>query len=115
VLSDAFLQDTVSPRTGSTSSNSKYRQEEPLRGKCIGNALQYSSVSSYSYTVKFIDCFDLCMIHSVHMTSMTPVHPGEGSSSVALLKVSSLFPVKGCLGVFPDVRFWDRDVYVYRL
>jgi len=30
------------------------------------------------------------------------VHPGEGSS-VALLKVSSLFfPLKGCLAVFPD-------------
>jgi len=25
------------------------------------------------------------------MTSIAPVHPGEGSSSVALLKVSSLF------------------------
>jgi len=37
-------------------------------------------------------CFDLCiMIPSVHMTSIAPVHPGEGASSVALLKVSSLF------------------------
>jgi len=49
-------------------------------------------------------CFDLCiMIHSVHITSITPVHPEEGSSSVALLKVSSLFfPMKVFLGVFPD-------------
>jgi len=28
---------------------------------------------------------------SGHMTSIVSVHPGEGSSSVALLKVSSLF------------------------
>jgi len=31
------------------------------------------------------------MIPSVHMTSIAPVHLGEGSSSVALLKVYSLF------------------------
>jgi len=31
------------------------------------------------------------MIPSGHMTSIAPVHPGEGSSSVALLKGSSLF------------------------
>jgi len=28
---------------------------------------------------------------SVHMASIAPVHPGEGSSSVALLKVFSFF------------------------
>jgi len=41
-----------------------------------------------------IHCTCLCnfvMIHSGHMTSIAPVHPGEGSSSVALLNVSSLF------------------------
>jgi len=47
---------------------------------------------------------------SGHMTSITPVHPGEGSSSVALLKGSSLFfPVKGCLGVVPDPMWGQRS------
>jgi len=63
-------------------------------------------------------CFDDArplVIPSVHMKSIASVRPGEGSSSVALLKVSSLFfPVKGFLlflGVFPDpMRSWDRDV-----
>jgi len=46
---------------------------------------------------------DCVMIPSGHMTSVACVHPGEGSSSVALLKVSSLF--------FPTERvfsiFWE--------
>jgi len=47
---------------------------------------------SYSLIVLLVLCFNLCiMIPSVHMASITPVHPGEGSSSVALLKVSSPF------------------------
>jgi len=44
-----------------------------------------------------------------------PVHPGEGSASVALLKVSSLFfPREGLFGSFywSDARFWDWDVYM---
>jgi len=46
---------------------------------------------SYSLIVLLL-CFNLCiMIPSVHITYITPVHPGEWSSSVALLKVSSLF------------------------
>jgi len=36
------------------------------------------------------------------MTSIAPVHPGEGSSSVALLKVYSLFPPEGLMGGVPD-------------
>jgi len=55
------------------------------------------------------------MIPSGHMTSIASVHPGEGSSSVALLKVSShCFHVKvfflsnGSFSWF-DVRSWDRD------
>jgi len=44
-------------------------------------------------------CFNVCvMIPSGHMTSMTPVHPGDGSSSVALLKGSDLFSPEGLLG-----------------
>jgi len=44
------------------------------------------------------------------MTSVASVHPGEGSSSVALLEVSSLF--KKNLGSFSstDVRSKVRDV-----
>jgi len=65
----------------------------------------YSYTLSYSLIVLLL-CFNLyVMIPSVHMTSIAPVHPGEGSSSVALLKVSSLFsPMKGCLGVVPDPK-----------
>jgi len=38
------------------------------------------------------------------------VHTGEGSSSVALLKVSSIFfLVKGYLGVFPDPMWGQRS------
>jgi len=44
-------------------------------------------------------CNESFCTHDVYSS----VHLGEGSSSVALLKVSSLFaPVKGCLGVVPD-------------
>jgi len=51
----------------------------------------YSYTLSYSLIVLLL-CFNLCvMISSVHITSIAPVHPGEGSSSLALLKVSSLF------------------------
>jgi len=45
--------------------------------------------------IELLLCFNLCMIPSVHITSITPVHPGEGSSSVAHLKVSSLFLSEG--------------------
>jgi len=53
--------------------------------------------TNYSYTLSYslnvlLRCFNLCiMIPSLHMASIASVHPGEGSSSVALLKVSSLF------------------------
>jgi len=54
-------------------------------------------------------------VHSGHMTSIASVHPGEGSSSVALLKVFPFFPQESFF-LFPwsfswsDVRSWDRDV-----
>jgi len=52
-------------------------------------------------------CCNSVMIPSLHMTSLASVHPGEGSSSVALLNISSLFSLwKGFfyfLGVFPDL------------
>jgi len=66
-------------------------------------------------------CCNSVMIPSGYMTSIAPVHPGEGSSSVALLKVSSLFSqwmfFLYLLGVFPDPK-WDSGsgmTYVYRL
>jgi len=58
--------------------------------------------SCHSHWISLYNCV---MIPSVHMTSLAYVHPGEGSSSVALLKVSSLFPLKGFFffwEVFPD-------------
>jgi len=51
----------------------------------------YSYTLSYSLIVLLL-CFNLCiMIPSVHITYITPVNLGEVSSSVALLKVYSLF------------------------
>jgi len=73
----------------------------------------------HAYSEIFIHCHThwmfLCnsvMIPSGHMTSMSSIHPGEGSSSVALLKGSSLFsPWKlfSIVGSFSwsDVRSWD--------
>jgi len=78
--------------------------------------------TNYSYTLSnslivLLLCFNLSvMISSVHITSI--VHPGEGSSSVALLKGSSLFfPREGLFGSFSwsDVRSKVTDVYMYRL
>jgi len=42
-------------------------------------------------SVFFIECVVTLICPSVHITSIAPVHLGEGFSSVALLKVSSLF------------------------
>jgi len=51
---------------------------------------------SFIHSVILIECVLTLKIPSVHMTYIASVHPGEGSSSVALLKVSSLFfSVKG--------------------
>jgi len=58
------------------------------------------------------------MIPSGHMTCIAPVHPGEGSSSVALLKVSSLFSLRKFLLIgsfsWSDVRTKVRDVVCVR-
>jgi len=62
--------------------------------------------TNYSYTVIFIECILTLVCPSVHITSIASVHPGEGSSSIALLKVSSIFSLWKFffyfLGVFPD-------------
>jgi len=56
----------------------------------------YSYTLSYSLNV-FLLCNDSFWSHDIYCF----VHPGEGSSSVALLKGSSLFSLwKGCLVVF---------------
>jgi len=54
----------------------------------------------FRHSVIFIECVLTLICPSGHMTSITPVHPGEGSSSVALLKASSLFPREGLFGSF---------------
>jgi len=66
-------------------------------------------------------CCRSVMFPSGHMTSLASVHPGEGSSSVALLKVSSLFFSRErffyFLIVIPD-PMWGPGTgmsYVYRL
>jgi len=45
---------------------------------------------------------------SVHMASIASVHPGEGSSSVALLKVSSLFFPSEFFFYFWGIFFLNR-------
>jgi len=59
-------------------------------------------------------CCNSVIIPSLHMSSIASVHPEEGSSSVALLKVYSLFfPVKVFFSVsweFFLIRCEDRDV-----
>jgi len=71
--------------------------------------VEYADYQLFTHSVIFIVlllCFNVCvMIPSGHMTSMTPVHPGEGSSSV-LSRVLHFFSPKGSK---------VRDVYVYRL
>jgi len=44
----------------------------------------------FIHSVISIECVLTLICPSVHMASVAPVHPGERSSSVALLKVSSL-------------------------
>jgi len=49
-------------------------------------------IHSDIFIVLFL-CFNQCvMIPSGHMTSMTPVHPGEGSSSVLASRVLTFYP-----------------------
>jgi len=69
-----------------------------------------------TYHTHLICLCNSVMFPSVHMTYIAFVHQGEGSSSVALLKVSSLsFTVKGFFLFvvsfsWSDVRSWDRGM-----
>jgi len=68
--------------------------------------VEYADYQLFIHSVIFIVlflCFNECvMIPSGHMTSVTPVHPGEGSSSVLSSRGLHFYPLKGCLGVVPD-------------
>jgi len=65
----------------------------------VGTSCAYYELHS----VIFIECILTLNLSFWSHDIYCSVHPREGSSSVALLKVSSLFfPLKGYLGVFPD-------------
>jgi len=58
------------------------------RGPCL--------LPTIIHSIILIECVVTVKIPSGHMTYFSSFHPGEGYSSVALLKVFSLFfPVKG--------------------
>jgi len=61
----------------------------------------------FIHSVIFIECV---MITSVLMTCIASVHPGEGSSSVALLKGSSLFSLWKVFLLFLGTSSWSDEV-----
>jgi len=64
-----------------------------------------------------VECVLTRMIPSGHMTSIAPVHPGEGSSSVLSWRVLTLFAREGLFGSlsWSDGTSKVRDDFVYRL
>jgi len=117
-----FFKPMLSPRSPLTSrlmgsSDPMRRRRSHLPDGSWRSPSWNMPTTNYSYSVVFIECVLTLICPSGHMTSMTPVHPGEGSSSVLSSSVLHFFPPEGLFGScsWSHVRSKVRDDYVYRL